>query len=90
VTQGPLTIFASGGNSHRHISVYEVFLLEDQPTLNMIRQAETDATTYDGTKPRLVGDVVFLLGDQVIHLWNFVSDQWMRWYTQKDVSIVSR
>jgi len=56
----------------------------------MIRQAEIDTTTNDGTKPKLAGDMVFLLGDQVILLWNFVNDQWTRWYTQKDVSLVSR
>ena len=89
-TQGPLTVYAPGGNSRKHISVYEVFLLEDQPTLNMIGRAETDATANAGTEPRLAGDVVFLLGDQIVLLWDFVNDQWARWYTQKDVSIVSR
>jgi len=56
----------------------------------MIGRAETDATANAGTEPRLAGDVVFLLGDQIVLLWDFVNDQWARWYTQKDVSIVSR
>jgi len=93
VTQGPLTVFALGGNSRKYISIYEVFLLEDQPTLNMIRRAEPDATVDSmnaGIEPRLAGDMVFLLKDQVIILWDFVSDKWARWYTHEDVSIVSR
>jgi len=85
--------FALGGNSRQHISIYETFLLEDQPTLNRIGEADVDVLIDSldaGIAARLAGDVVFILQDRVISAWDLVNGQRARWYTQKQISLVSR
>ncbi|KAF5357140.1 hypothetical protein D9756_006812 [Leucocoprinus leucothites] len=75
----------TAANRRKQISVYEVFLQEDQPTLSEIAHLGVDSTS-PGILPRLAGDLVVFLDGHVVKVWDFVNDLWAEWNTQKNFS----
>jgi hypothetical protein len=75
-------------NGRKQISVYEIYLLEDQPTLNDIAHLGVNMTSA-GIVPRLAGDLIVFLDGHVVKVWDFVNDLRAEWNTHKDFSKVS-
>ncbi|KXN84052.1 hypothetical protein AN958_00502 [Leucoagaricus sp. SymC.cos] len=74
--------------ARKQISVYEIFPLEDQPTLSEIAHLGVNSTC-SGISPRLTGDLVVFLDNHTVKVWDFVNNLWAEWNTHKDFLKVS-
>ncbi|KAJ3560496.1 hypothetical protein NP233_g10802 [Leucocoprinus birnbaumii] len=75
----------TAANRRKQISVYEAYLLEDEPALNEIAHLGVNSTS-PGIIPRLAGDLVAFLDGHVVKVWDYVNDLWAEWNTHKDFS----
>jgi len=67
----------------KQIAIYEIFPLEEQPTLNEIGLLPVGSTAPT-IAPRLAGDLLVFLDGIVIKVWDFVNDLWAEWNTQRN------